>query len=148
MHFHLPVNNAMFNKAESTYDLVNKFLTVYRINTIVTLKILSITAKNYVRLYEVNSTLIARFSVDNFRYPPYSVEFTYNLIYGISVSHRILQPWIHTCIKDPYATPISNSNPDLQPDRGWGWKCAHTRSNRFVQSLSVQLRVCVMNKDK
>ena len=66
MHFHLPVNNAMF-KAESTYDLVNKFLTVYRKNTIVTLKILSITAKNYVRLYGVNSTLIARFSVDNFR---------------------------------------------------------------------------------
>ena len=51
-------------------------------------------------------------------------------------------------IKGSYTTPISNSNPDLQSDRGWGWRCAQTRSNRFVQSFSLESLVCVMNEDK
>ena len=30
-------------------------------------------------------------------------------------------------------TELISEYPDVQPDRGWGWRCAHTRSNRFVQ---------------
>ena len=63
MNFHFSINNTTF-KLTSTYDLVNKFLTVYCKNTIATIiKILSLSERNFIRPYEVNSTLITRFDV-------------------------------------------------------------------------------------
>ena len=74
MKFPFPFNNAIL-KAASTFDLVHMFQPVYCKYTIATSKILSISAKNSIRLYDVISTLIARFNevylylVFSFTYP-------------------------------------------------------------------------------